>query len=149
MRRLLLILAVVCALAAITGAQASTSRTSFTLSTTFPLCNGDPVELNGTLLTISSETLAPSGVMVLAIHFQPQGVTGVDLVTGTVFQATGFTRDLTVSFPSGGGTETFINQFRIQATGGAQSYLTTEVFHITVTPDGTVAVVLDSFSATC
>jgi hypothetical protein len=54
-----------------------------------------------------------------------------------------------VSFPSGGGTETFVNQFRIQATGGAQGYLTTQLFHITVTPDGTAAVALDNFSTTC
>jgi hypothetical protein len=149
MRRLLLILAVVCALATSTGAQASTSRTSFTLDTTFTLCNGDPIDLNGRIVVLVSETQAPGGVMVLGFHFQPQGVTGVDLVTGTVFEASGLTRDLTVSFPSGGGTETFVNQFRIQATRGAQGYLTTELFHITVTPGGTVAVALDNFSTTC
>jgi hypothetical protein len=33
--------------------------------------------------------------------------------------------------------------------GGAQSFIVTEVFHITVTPDGTVTVALDKFSITC
>jgi hypothetical protein len=142
-------LVVVGAFAAVTGAQASTTTFSFTFDTTFPLCNGDPIHLNGTVKGIISETQTPSGGEIAAFHFQPQGVTGVDLVTGTVFHATGLTRDLTVSFPPGGGTETFINQFHIQATGGAQSYLNTEVFHTTQTPDGTVTVEFDKAFTTC
>jgi len=101
------------------------------------------------VLGIISETQTPTGGVIAAFHFQPQGVTGVDLVTGTVFHATGLTRDLTVSFPPGGGTETFINQFHIQATGDAQSYLNTELFHTTLTPNGTVTVEFDNVSSTC
>jgi hypothetical protein len=86
---------------------------------------------------------------VLAFHFQPQGVTGVDLVTGTVFHATGLTRDLIVNSPAGGSTGTFVNRFHIQATRGAESYIVSELFHVTVTPDGTVTVFFDNFSSTC
>ena len=77
------------------------------------------------------------------------GVSGVDLVTGTVFRAVGLTRDLIVNSPPGGTTETFVNRFHIQATRGAQSYIVTELFHVTVTPDGTVRVELDNFASTC
>jgi hypothetical protein len=150
MRRLLLLVALVGGLATAGGAQATTSTISFPFDTTFPLCNGDPVHLSGTVLGIFTETQTAQGGEVLAFHFQPQGVRGVDLVTGTVFHATGLTRDVIVSVPPGRGeTETFINDFHIQATGGAQSYLNTEVFHITVTPDGTVAAFLDNVSSTC
>jgi hypothetical protein len=149
MKRLLVILVVVGALATAAGAQGGTTTFSFTFDTTFPLCNGDPIHLNGTVLGIISETQTPTGGVIAAFHFQPQGVTGVDLVTGTVFHATGLTRGLTVSFPPGGGTETFINQFHIQATGGAQSYLNIELFHTTLTPDGTVTVEFDNVSSTC
>jgi len=148
-KRLLVLLVLVGALAAVTGALAGTTRFSFTFDETFPLCNGDPIHVNGTVLGIISETQTPSGGEIAAFHFQPQGVTGVDLVTGTVFHATGLTRDITVSFPPGGGTETFINKFHIQATAGAQSYLVTEVFHTTMTPDGTVTVFFDKASSTC
>jgi hypothetical protein len=86
---------------------------------------------------------------VFAFHFQPQGVTGVDLVTGTVFHATGLTRDLIVNSPPGGITETFVNRFHIQATGGVESYIVTELFHVTVTPSGTVTVDFDNFASTC
>jgi hypothetical protein len=149
MRRLLVILAVVGALAAPLGAQAGTTVEKQTFDETFPLCNGDPIHVSGTLLAVFSETTTPSGAEVLAFHFQPQGVTGVDLVTGTVFHATGLTRDLIVNSPPGGSTETFVNRFHIQATGGAQSYIISELFHVTVTPDGTVKVFFDNFSSTC
>ena len=149
MRRLLVVLAVLGALGMAAGAQASTTVSSSPFDTTFPLCNGDPVHLSGTLLTVITQNQTPSGGQLLGVHFQPQGITGVDLVTGTVFHATGLTRDLIVTFPNGGSTETFVNRFHIQATGGAQSFIVNEVFHITVTPGGTVAVVFDKASSTC
>jgi hypothetical protein len=149
MKRLLMILAVVGVLAAPVSAQASTTVERVTFEDTFPLCNGDPLHLSGTLLVVISETATPSGGEVVAFHFQPQNVTGVDLVTGTVFHAGGLTRDLIVNSPPGGSTETFVNRFHIQATGGAESFIVSELFHVTVTPDGTVTVFLDNFASTC
>jgi hypothetical protein len=149
MRRLLLILAVVGALAGPVSAQASTTVERFTFDTTFPLCNGDPIHVSGPLLAVMTETATRSGGEVLSFHFQPQGVTGVDLVTGTVFHATGLTRDLIVSSPPGGSTETFVNRFHIQATRGAESYIISELFHVTVAPNGTVTAFFDNFASTC
>ena len=149
MRRLLMILAVVGALAAPVSAQAGTTVAKQTFDDTFPLCNGDLIHLSGPLLAVITETTTPSGGEVLAFHFQPQGVTGVDLVTGAVFHATGLTRDLIVNSPPGGSTETFVNRFHIQATSGGESYIISELFHVTVTPDGTVRVFFDNFSSTC
>jgi hypothetical protein len=120
-----------------------------TFDTTFPLCNGNPIHLSGTLLAVISETTTPSGGEVFAFHFQPQGIKGVDLVTGTVFHATGLTRDLLVNSPPGGTTETFVNRFHIQATAGVESYIVTELVHVTVTADGTVRVFFDNFASTC
>jgi hypothetical protein len=149
MRRLLAILALVGALAVPASAQAGTTIERIPFEDTFALCNGNPIEISGTLLVVSSETTTPSGGEVFAIHFQPQGVSGVDLVTGTVFRAVGLTRDLIVNSPPGGTTETFVNRFHIQATRGAESYIVTELFHVTISPDGTVRVELDNFSSTC
>ena len=70
-------------------------------------------------------------------------------MTGTVFHATGLKRDLIVNSPPGGTTETFVNLFHIQATGGAESYIISELFHITIAPDGTVRVEVDNFAYTC
>ena len=149
MRRLFVLLAIVGALAAPVGALAGTTVESDTFDATFPLCNGDLIHVSGSLLVVTTETPTPAGGLVLGIHFQPQGVTGVDLVTGTVFHATGLTRDLTIVSPRGGYSDTFVNRFHIQATTGAESYVVSELFHITVTPDGTIRTSFDHFSATC
>ena len=142
-------LLVVGALAVPVGAQAATTVETQAFDQTFALCNGDDIHVSGTLLVVMSETTTPSGGEVLAFHFQPQGVTGVDLETGAVFHATGLTRDLIVNSPRGGSTETFVNRFHIQATRGNESYIISEVFHVTVTADGTVRVLFDNFSSTC
>jgi hypothetical protein len=47
--------------------------------------------------------------------------------------------------PAGGITEAFVNRFRIQATRGEQSYIVTELSHITVSPDGTIRSFFDNF----
>ncbi len=149
MKRLLLSLGVVAAFAVPVSVQAATTVQQITFDDTIQICNGDLVHVTGPLLVTTSTTSTPSGGLIDAVHFQPQGVAGIDLSTGTVFHAVGLTRDLTVNSPPGGSTETFVNQFHIQATGGAQSYLITELFHVTVTPDGTVRVFFDNFSSTC
>jgi len=149
MKRVLVILAVFAGAVLAAGAGAATTVERQTFDATFPLCNGDLIHVSGPLLVTTTETSTPSRGLILAMHFQPQGVTGVDLSTGTVFHATGLTRDLTVFSPPGGYTETSVNQFHIQATGGAQSYIVTDLFHVTVSPDGTVRSFFDNFSATC
>jgi hypothetical protein len=149
MRRLLVALTVLAALAGATGVQAATTVSKVPFDDTFPLCNGDPIHLSGTLLLTTTENQTPSGGFLIAFHAQPQGVVGVDLVTGTVFHAVGLTRDVTVITPAGGATETFVNRFHIQATTGAQSFIISELFHTTLTPNGTVAVEFDKFSSTC
>ncbi len=149
MRRVIAVVAATAALVVPVGAHGSTTLQQFTFDTTFPLCNGDLIHVSGPLLAIFSETTTPSGGDTVAFHYQPQNVTGVDLVTGTIFHATGLTRDIVVNSPAGGSTETFVNDFHIQATGGAQSYIVTEVFHITIAPDGTVTVMFDKATSTC
>ena len=149
MLKRVLLLAVVMALAAAVGAQAGTTVQKEPFDRLVVICNGDVVELTGTLLTTTSTTSTPNGGLIAAVHFQPQGVSGVDATTGTLFKAVGLTRDVSVTSPPGGYTETFVNRFHIQATGGAQSFLVIELFHITVSADGTVRVMFDNFSSTC
>jgi hypothetical protein len=149
MRRVLVVIAASVALAAPLSAQAATTVQKITFDATFPLCNGDLIHVTGPLLAKVTETATPSGGELISFQFNPQGATGVDLVTGTVFHATGLTRDLVVTSPPGGFTETFVNQFRIQSTTGAQSYIITQLFHVTVTPDGTTTAFVDNFASTC
>jgi hypothetical protein len=147
--RLLLILGVLCAMAVPLSAQAGTTVERVTFEDEFPLCNGHLIHISGPLLLTTTDTFTPSGGHVFAFHAQPQGVRGVDLVDGTVFRAVGLTRDIIVESPPGGTTETFVNRFHIQATGGAESYIITDLFHITITPDGTVRVEVEVHSEPC
>lgn len=146
LRTALLILGVASALAAPLSAQAATTVSKQTLDLTLP-CHGDLVHLTGTLLGTDTATTTPSGGEVTAYHLTAQGVTATDLVTGTVFRAPGVERDLIVNSPPGGSTETFVQQIRFVSNLGV--FTITDLVHVTVTPDGTVRVSFDNFSATC
>ena len=149
MRKLLLLLATTAALAAPVAAKASATTERAPFDADVIACNGDVIHISGTLLSVFTETATPSGGFVVSSHFQPQAINGVDLTTGTKYVATGLTRDIVVVSPAGGTTESFVNRFHIQATGGAESFIVSETFHITVTPNGDVTAFLDNFSSTC
>lgn len=149
MKKFVLVLATAVGLALPVSAQAAATTVRFPFEADVLACNDDTIHISGPLLAVFTETAIPSGGFVVSYHFQPQGVGGVDLVTGTKFIGTGLTRDIFVVAPSGGLTETFVNQFHIQATTGEESFVVSELFHITIAPDGTVTAFVDHFSTTC
>jgi hypothetical protein len=150
MRLVGLFSAAAAALVAAAIAQATTTVEKTTFAADVTLCSsGDIVSISGPLLVVASTTATPSGGMVSTIHFQPQGVSGIDTTTGTMYRAVGLTREVTVNSPAGGFTDTFVNRFHIQATRGGESFKVTETFHITVSPDGTIRVEFDKFASTC
>jgi hypothetical protein len=149
LKRRLVLLGMGAALASTASAQAATTVQQLSFDAAVTICNLDTVQLTGTLLVTTSTTVTSSGGLIVAVHFQPQGVSGIDTTTGTVFRAGGLTRDLYVSSPPGGATATFVNRFHIQATNAAESFIVNVVFHVTVTPDGSVAVIFGKASSTC
>ena len=149
MRKLIVLTPVAAFLAVPVAAHAAAVTQTVPFESLVAACNGDTIKISGALLTVSNVTSTPSGGFVVTIQSVPQGVSGIDLQTGTTYRATGLTRETLVFSPAGGFIEAFVNQFHIQATGGAQSFLVTDLFHVTVTPDGTVSVSFDNFSSTC
>jgi hypothetical protein len=149
MKKLLILVAATVALALPVSAQAAASVERVPFDTDVLACNGDVIHLSGTLLVVFTETATPSGGFIFSAHFQPQGVKGVDLVTGTKFIATGLTREITVLSPPGGFTDTFVNRFHIQATRGEESFIISELFHITANANGEITAFVDNFRATC
>ena len=149
MKKRLVLLTTMTALAIPVAAQASATTEKLPFDADVIACNGDVIHISGTLLNIFTETTTPSGGFIVSSHFQPQGIKGVDLTTGTKYVATGLTRDIQVVSPAGGFTETFVNRFHIQATTGAESFIVSEVFHITVNAHGDVSAFVDTFSSTC
>jgi hypothetical protein len=148
-KKLFLLFAGTVALTIPATAQASATIQTETFDAIVTACNGDPIHVTGTLLDVFTETTTPSGGFVVSAHFQPQGSKGVDLVTGTIFHATGLTREIQITTPRGGATETFVNRFHIQATTGAQSFIVSETFHITINANGQITVLIDNFKSTC
>ena len=149
MRKLLLFvgLTVGLVLAAAPAEAATTVERSISFETTIDEC-GETITLSGTLIGIFTEQPLPNGGFLVTFHFQPQGVTGTSS-SGVTYHATGLTRDTTVSVPSGGLTDTFVNRFHIVGTIGALTYYVKDTIHLTVSPTGEITASVDNFSEEC
>ncbi|HLE98494.1 MAG TPA: hypothetical protein VI540_01265 [Gaiellaceae bacterium] len=112
-------------------------------------CLGEPVLLSGWLHTLVRSTVDQTG----GIHFrrlsQPQGVTGIGLVTGATWQGTGATQSTTNVPAAAGFEDTFVNSFKIIGRGGAANYLVQATFHITVDATGALATAVAHATVEC
>jgi hypothetical protein len=141
------------------NAQAATAQaTTFTSNEREPLevfvfvpcANGNAGEfvlLSGTLHVLSHVTIDGQDGFHVTQHFQPQGVSGLGLVSGDKYQGTGVTRNHLNA--KAGEVSTFVNNFRIIGQGRGNNLLVHAVFHVTVTPNGDIATVIDNFSVEC
>jgi hypothetical protein len=144
-----LIAAVAATLVLPAAAQAATTTFTTPFQADVTACNGDTIRLSGQLLGVVTATANPAGGVVFSTHFQPQGIRGMDIQTGTAYLGTGLTLDLAVVSPSGVTSFTYVNRFHVQATAGAESFDISETVHITRLADGTVTAFVDNFSAPC
>ena len=118
------------------------------LSVVIP-CNGDTVELTGSLHILISFTINANQVSGKD-HFQPQGVSGTDLTTGAKYQGTGVTQDqFSISLIKSRAQVSSVNNFKIIGQGSAPSYLVHENAHLTVNANGTVTANVDNLSISC
>jgi hypothetical protein len=140
MRRLLLFLALTGALAVPVSAAASVTVVKEPLNHQVTLCNGDVVDLTGTLVT------AFNGNVLTAAH--TLNMVGVDETTGMVYHGEQTFFDIVPPDSSGGGVETFSVTTVLAASGG-QVFRDIGHFHITVLPDGTIAVIFGTDTTTC
>jgi hypothetical protein len=157
MRRLVTLVSVVVALAALAAAPVQAVVTEndsidIDLEVFVPCANGEVgelVELNGPLHILLTFTINGNNISGKT-HFQPQGISGVGLDTGDRYQATGVTQDhFKGSFNNGQFNETFVNNFRIIGQGSGNNFLVHESFHLTITANGAVTAVHDNFSIDC
>jgi hypothetical protein len=108
---------------------------------------GEVVSLSGNLHVLLNITNDNAGGFHFKDHAQPQGISGVGLITGDKYQATGVTQ-----FESNakvGQEFTFINNFRIIGQGPGNNFLVHETMHITINANGTVTASFDHFSVDC
>jgi hypothetical protein len=111
--------------------------------TTIAACLDEPVHLSGSVHVVM--TLTVNGNLVKGMtHVQPQGVKGIGLTTGAVYQGTGVAKNsFSLDLRDGSGETDFINNFQIVGRGNAVSLRVHE--HVTISNDGTVRVKQDSF----
>jgi len=135
-------------------AYAAVTNTSIpiTLDVFVPCANGgagELIEVSGFLHVLTSTTVDKAGGFHFSQQFNPQGVHGFGLTTGDKYNATGLTREDFSTTSSGLQQLTFINRFDMVGQGPGNNFSVHETEHVTILPDGTVAVSFDNFSITC
>lgn len=108
---------------------------------------GETVLLSGNLHILTHTTIDATGGFHTKYHFQPQGVSGVGMTTGTMYRGTGVSQG-TVNGKVGL-QETIVNNFRVIGQGRGNNLLIHSVFHITVNANGEVTATVDKFSEVC
>jgi hypothetical protein len=140
--RFALLAALVGALSAASAGTASAQATQFTSNEFIPFALsgagcGDVIEVSGTLHALFHVTFNAAGGVTIKSHFQPQGATGVGLVSGATYQATGVTQDtLTDNGPGPQFEFTFVNNFNIVSRGTTPNFMVHETVHVTVNNNG-------------
>jgi hypothetical protein len=105
------------------------------------ICNGDTVDLTGTLQVVLNGNAAITDTHTL-------NLVGIDETTGTVYHGEQSFFDIVPPDSSGGGIETFMVT-TVLAAPGAPAFRVMGHFHITVLPDGAIAVIFGTDSTTC
>jgi hypothetical protein len=109
--------------------------------------SGELVDLSGTLHVLFHTTLDGSGGFHSKFHFQPQGVTGLGLTTGDVYQGTGVNQGQING--TVGEESTFVDNFRLIGHGPGNNFLLHETVHVTVNANGVVTALVSNFSVEC
>jgi hypothetical protein len=106
-------------------------------------CTGEQVELSGTIHLVSQ--MQSDGSVVG--HFNYQGVTGLGLTSGSVYQASAVDHfRLSAPFPS---SIISTRSFYLISQGSGSNLLVTILYHITVNGNGEVTASIDTLSMQC
>jgi hypothetical protein len=142
-------------LSAVSAGTASAQAEQFTDNEFIPLelfavgC-GDVVQVTGTLHVLFHITFNAGGGVTAKEHFQPQGATGIGLLSGATYQAVGETQDTSTDNGPGPQFEfTFVNNFNMISRGTTANLLFHETIHLTVNENGEVTADVINSSEEC
>jgi len=105
---------------------------------------GDTVHLSGALHIVIDATGDSAGGSHITEHFQPQGVSGVDLATGAKYQGTGVTKAQSIVTASGANHLTIINNFKIIGQGPDNNYTVHATVLIATNANGDLTATVDN-----
>ncbi|HXC70739.1 MAG TPA: hypothetical protein VN644_12220 [Pyrinomonadaceae bacterium] len=83
------------------------------------------------------------------LHFQPQGASGVGMVTGDVYRATGVTHEDTVPLTDGPDNITLINIFSFIGPGPDNNFRVHQNIHLTINANGEVTADFNNTTTDC
>jgi hypothetical protein len=153
--RVVCLAALIGALSAVSAGTVSAQAEQFTANEFIPFtltaegC-GDVIEVSGTLHVLFHITFDAAGGVTVKELFQPQGATGVGLVSGATYQAVGETEDtLTDNGPGPQYEFTFVNNFKMISRGTTANYLVHDTIHVTVNENGEVTAEVVNSTVEC
>jgi hypothetical protein len=110
---------------------------------------GEIVLIEGTLHIQQHVTINDNRANI-KIHTQPQGASGVGLVTGDSYQGTGVTQEQdSIPITNGAFEFSFVNNFRLIGQGTDNNLQVHQNVHVTVDANGVVTTVVDNLSVDC
>jgi hypothetical protein len=108
---------------------------------------GEIVALSGQLHVLIHVTVNDVGGTNIKTHFQPQGISGVGLITGDTYRGTGVTQD---QESNTGATEfTAVNNVNLIGPGPGNNLLVHQLIHITINPNGELTAVVVNSNIDC
>lgn len=137
-------------LSAVAGGVETNISVPITLNVFVACANGgggELISLNGNLHQLVNVTTDGNGGFHVKQHFQPQGLNGLGLVTGDRYQGVGVTQTSVNVVASQ--VRTFVNNFRMIGQGSGNNFNVHQETHVTVNPDGTVAVTHGNLRTSC
>ena len=138
------------------SSQATSTTTNqfvpFALSVFVPCANdglGETVQVSGTLHIQNHVTINQKHITLKTL-FQPQGATGLGVITGDVYRGTGVTQFLdTIPNVNGATTFTFINNFRFIGPGPDNNLQIHQNVQSTINANGEITSVVNNTSIVC
>src|SRR5215475_13983590 len=112
-------------------------------------CAPDIAFLTGDLHVLITQEVDSNGGIHVKAHFQPQGISGVGLLTGDRYQATGVTQEHINDHSGLAFEDTFVNNFRIIGQGQGNNLLVHTTFHVSVNANGDVTASVLNSSVDC
>jgi len=112
-------------------------------------CVPEVVVLTGEIHALVTEEEDSNGGSHVKTHFQPQGISGVGMVTGAKYQGTGVTQEHINEHSGLPFEDTFVNNFRIIGQGPGNNFLVHTNIHVTVNANGVVTAMVTNASTEC
>jgi hypothetical protein len=94
---------------------------------------------------VLEETFDSAGGAHITEHFNPQGVSGIDLTTGAKYQANGMNKIQENFTANGLRNFTLIDNFKIIGQGPENNYTVHQTLHFTISANGVVTANHDNF----